>query len=436
MSTLYRAKYVLPMTDAGVIENGEVLVEDGRIQQVGQGIAASCPGVCVRDLGAVVLMPGFVNAHSHVEYTLSRNTYDGLSFWDWIESVGFRRDKTPSREVMLASARLGVELCASSGITCLGDCSYSGIAAEAMDMTGVRGIVYKELFGQSMGDDYAARFATVLDQISELQSRVSERIRVGLSPHTVYTTGADVLRLCANTCAELGVPVALHLAETRAEEDYTTSGTGPIADLRRRQGYEPMVSGVRSTQVLERAGLLRPGVSLAHCVQLPGEDIEMIRASGAGVVHCPRSNAYLGSGIFPMTAFREAGVSLGLGTDSAASCLTLDFFEEMRFALALHRAQTEDAGALLAKDVLEMATAGGAAALGIADVGRLEPGMRADMIAVDVSDMLPGEDIHLAVLSRTPSDVRLVVVDGVSVDMDVEARTRELRELMERSDIA
>ena len=411
------------------IENGEVWVEGGRIREVGQGIAAAHPDVAVRDLGKAALLPGFVNAHSHVEYTLSRNLFDGLNFWDWIESVGFKRDKTPPREVMLASARLGVELCAESGVTCFGDCSYSGIAAEAIDTLGARGVVFKELFGQSMGSDYPARVASILNDAQALQSRVSERVRIGISPHAVYTTNADVFKLCAESCAELDLPIGVHIAETAAETDYTVRGTGPIADLRRRQGYEPTVTGMRPLRVLEAAGLLRKGTILAHCVHLTDEEIDLVASSGASVAHCPRSNAYIGAGVAPLGQMRRAGVRIGLGTDSAASCLTLDFFEEMRFALGLHRAIAEDASTLLAKDVLKLATTGGAEALGLGDeVGRLEPGMRADMIAVDLSGMLPGENVYLAVVTRTPGDVKLRLVDGVEIEPDVDGRQSELRE--------
>jgi len=449
VSIIYRASYVLPMaspaclgaqspskyrdgSDAELIGSGEVWVEDGRIREVGQGISAAHPDVAVRDLGEAALLPGFVNAHSHVEYTLSRAPRDGMSFWDWIDAVGFRRDRTPSRELLAASARLGVELCAYSGVTCFGDWSYSGVAAEAIDAFGARGVVCAELFGQSMGADYRARVRSIVDEARALRSRLSERIRVGVSPHAVYTTNPEVLKLCADLCAELDMPIGVHVAETAAEAHYTLGGVGPIADMRRRQGYEPMISGKRPLGVLESAGLLREDTLLAHCIHLTDDEIDLIAASGASVAHCPRSNAYLGEGVMRLGRMREAGVRVGLGTDSIASCLTSDFFEEMRVALALHRASAEDAGALLAKDVLKLATVGGAEALGLdGEIGRLRPGMRADMIAVDLAGVLPGEDVHLAVISRSPSDVKLRLVDGVELTPDVAGRRSELRELME-----
>lgn len=429
--TIYRAEYVLPVS-ADPIVDGEVLVEDGRIGEVGTDVVAWHPDAAVCDLGRVVLLPGFVNAHSHIDYTMSRNRHDALNLWNWLARVGFRKGKVPGYDLILASARLGAAMCLRSGITCLGDCSFSGVAAEAMNELGLRGVVFREIFGQSMGEDYRPRFARALDEAREMQSAYGNAIRIGLSPHSVYTTNSEVLELCART----GLPIALHLSETRAEAEYTATGSGPIASLRRDSGYEPMASGKSPIDVVREAGLLREGVSLAHCVHLSEDDVALIAGSGSSVVHCPRSNARLGAGVAPIPELLEAGAVVGLGTDSAASCGELDFFDEMRFAVGVHRAVSEDAGVMLAKDVLEMATARGADALGVADTGRLGPGMRADMIAVDMCDILPGEDIHLALMSRSPADVRLVLVGGNPVEADVETHARELRDLMERAEIA
>lgn len=433
MSVIYRAKYLLPMTDAESIENGEVWVENGRIREVGQAITNFRPEAEVCDLGEAAILPGFVNAHSHIDPTLRRNSIDGLNLWDWLRELGFRRDTVPGPDLLLASARLGAAECARSGITCMGDCTISEAALDAIESVGLRGVVYKEVFGQTMGNQYQERMVYAVDEVVQLQERCSERLRIGLSPHSVYTSTPEVLKLCAEACAESHIPISVHLAETFAESDYTRLGVGPIADMRRESfGHEPMVSGLRPVRVLEEAGLLREGVSLAHCVHLTEDEIDLVARSGASIAHCPRSNAYLGAGIAPLRRFLQAGARIGIGTDSAASCLTLDFFEEMRFALAIHRAVAEDASTLLAKDVLKLATRGGAEALGLGnEIGRLEPGMRADMIAVGLGDMLPGEDIHLAVLSKSPADVILRMVDGARIQPDVEARAAELRELME-----
>jgi cytosine/adenosine deaminase-related metal-dependent hydrolase len=250
---------------------------------------------------------------------------------------------------------------------------------------------------------------------NELDARTSDRIAIGISPHSIYTSNRQTLELCAG----LDIPVSLHLAETRAETEYSISGTGPIADMRARMGYAPMASGLSPVRYLSETGLLRPGACLAHCVHVTSEEAGLIAGSGACVAHCARSNAYLGVGIAPLVGFLEADAVVGLGSDSAASCGRLDFFEEIRFALALQRAGAEDAGVLTAKSVLNLATMGGAAALGLSDrIGSLEPGKRADMIAVDVGDMLPGADPWLTVISKSPADVRMTLVDGAEIARD------------------
>jgi len=423
---IYRAKYVMPIS-GDIIENGEALVDGELIGAVGDGLSRLYPDEGVTDLGDCALMPGFVNAHSHIDYTLSRNTRDGLNFWDWIDAVGFRKGKTLPHEVILASARLGAAELALSGVTCLGDSSFSGAAADAITGLGLRGVVYQELFGQSMGDKWLEQCREALDSVSRMQQRLPERVRMGLSPHAVYTSNPEVLRFCADS----GLPVAMHAAETDAERDYCLSGTGPIAEWRMKLGCQPMISGKTPIRVIEDAGLLKPGVCLAHCVAVDEDEIAAIGRSGVGVAHCPRSNAFLGVGTAPIREFADAGASVGLGTDSAGSCGRLDFGEEMRFALSLARARAKDAGVMTAKDMLRMATQGGARVLGLDDrIGRLEAGMRADMVAIDMSRKLPEEDICLAVLNSSPRDVALALVDGVEVVRDgrlVQADMDELR---------
>ena len=128
-----------------------------------------------------------------------------------------------------------------------------------------------------MGDRYRERVLASMDEMRRMQAALPERVKVGLSPHSVYTSGIDMLRFCGDSCAKLGIPIAMHAAETRAESEYTTAGTGPIAAMRRESfGYEPMVSGLRPVRVLEAAGLLRKGTPLAHCVHLQDDEIDLI----------------------------------------------------------------------------------------------------------------------------------------------------------------
>ncbi|MEN6358027.1 MAG: amidohydrolase family protein [Armatimonadota bacterium] len=414
---IYKAAYIMTMA-GDPIEKGEVLIKDGLICDIGIRLSEKYLDEPICDFGNCVILPGFVNAHSHVDYTWSRNQYDALNLWNWLDNVGYKNGR-PEYDKALVSATFGTAECAYSGITCLGDSTLTGAAAEAMSLVGLRGIAYCELFGQSMGDNYAQDYAAKLNNLYELQARSSALVKVGLSPHTVYTSNIEVLELCAKSCSEIGIPISLHLAETWAEADYTMYGAGPIADWRVGMGYPPMITGLSPTLTLKKAGLLRKGVSLAHCVHVSDDDIDIIAHSGASVAHCPRSNAYLGCGIAPVTKLISAGAAVGLGTDSEGSCMRFDFFEEMRFALGMARASRQDAAVMTANDILRLATIGGAETLGLEGlVGTLEIGKRADMSVIDLSDTLPDEDLSLAVISRSPSDVVMVMVDGAEIVKD------------------
>lgn len=428
---IYRARWVIPRVGEE-FENGEILVRNGAIAEVGSNLAGAHSDEEVRDLGECALLPGFVNAHSHIDYTHSRGAADALNLWEWIDTVGFGPRRKPDYGAVALSAALGAAECALGGITCLGDATFTGAAAEAMQSVGLRGIAYREVFGQRMGADYEARFAEALNELMDARSRCSPLVRLGISPHSIYTSNHELLNLCAETCTKLRIPVAVHLAETSAEAGYALCGSGPIADWRRGLGFEPMASGLTPVRHAAEAGLLREGVCLAHCVHLSEDEVELVARSGVGVAHCPRSNGYLGAGVAPAPSMLRAGVRLGLGTDSAGSCLTIDMFEEMRFALGVHRAAAKDAGVITAKDVLRAATVGGAAALGLADsIGTLDSGKRADIVAIDLSDRLPGEDLYLSIVRRSPANVALVVVDGVEIAQRGRLLTLDIRSCRE-----
>ena len=316
---IYQGKYVIPIA-GDPSRNGQVLVRNGQICGVGVDLDKLHTGEDICDLSNCALLPGFVNAHSHIDYTLSQNTCDGLNLWDWLDNVAFGKGRVPDYGQLVQSATLGAAKCASSGITCVGDSSFSGAAADGLGAVGLRGIVYRELFGQSMGNEYREKFSKFTEDVRLKQSEFSGLIKVGISPHTIYTSNREVLELCANANVELGIPIALHLAETWAEAEYSISGTGPLADWRCKRGYRPMTSGLSPTRYLGEVGLLRRGVCLAHCVHIDEEEAELIAKSGASVAHCPRSNAFLGAGIAPLTSFIKNEIPVGLGTDSLASC--------------------------------------------------------------------------------------------------------------------
>ena len=390
------ADWVLPV-EAPPIADGAVAFENGRITAVG-----------VRDeLGSDVhydgaaIVPGFVNAHTHLEYAVYGGFGDGLAdFARWI-ALHTERKRRIGWDDYVAIARLGAAECLASGVTTVADCSYSGAAAVGAADVGLRARIYLEVFGTDPGD--------ALAQFEELPARVDGvDVELGISPHAPYSVSVDAYR----ACLELGLPVATHISESDSEVRYLHDGGGPWAGI--PWLVEP--AGTTGTRLLARAGLLRPGTIAAHCAVVDDEEIALLAAAGVSVAHCPRSNAAVGSGIAPLRELRAAGVVVGLGTDSPASAPSFDFFEELRAVVLLARARERKPDALSPSEALELATLGSARALGLeAEAGSLAVGKRADLAVVSLegSPYLPWEDPAAAVVfGGSPERVIATLVDG------------------------
>jgi 5-methylthioadenosine/S-adenosylhomocysteine deaminase len=394
------ADWVVPV-EGRPIRDGAVAIDDaGDIVAVGP---ADELGRGTHYPDAVVL-PGFVNAHSHLEYAVYAGFGDGLGFAEWI-GLHVERKQRIGLADMEAIARLGALECLRSGITTVGDCSFVGAAATACADLGLRGIVYLEVFGSST-EAISERFEPMRDRI---EPSLSDRVRLGISPHAPYTCTVELYR----ACAELDLPVATHLAESEAETAFLRSGTGgweSFADLL----VEPL--GTTGIRALADAGLLDSDVLAAHCVQADAEEIALLARHGVAVAHCPRSNALLGCGIAPLRDLIDAGIRVCIATDSPASTPSFDMFDEMRAAIAGARARERRPDALSAAEALELATLGGARALGLdGSLGSLAPGKRADLTVLSLADsaFVPWEDpVTAAVLGGSPDRVVATLVSG------------------------
>ena len=393
------ADWVLPV-EGEPIEVGAIAIEGGRIAAVG---TAAELGEGERFPDAAIL-PGFVNAHTHLEYAVYAGFGDGLSFGPWI-STHVERKRRLERTEMEAIARLGAAECLRSGVTTVGDLAFSGASAHACGELGLRAIVYLEVFGTEAAD--------ALRQFDEKReyvvSALSERVGLGVSPHAPYTCSTEVYAACAG----LDLPVATHLNESGDELDWLLHGRGPWQPFAEMLVEPDGQSGIRR---LAAAGLLDEGVVAAHCVKVDDEEVELLSRHGVAVAHCPRSNALLGCGIAPLQALRAAGLRVGIGTDGVSSVPSHDYFEELRTLVALARARDERADAISASEALELATLGGARALGReGEIGSLVPGKRADVTVVSLSGSpyLPWEDPAAAVVyGGAPERVLTTLVDG------------------------
>jgi len=393
------ADWVVPVEGEPIADGAVAIADDGTIAAVG---FASELGEGERHEGCVIL-PGFVNAHSHIEYAVYAGFGDGLPFVPWI-GMHVQRKEALGFDDMVAIATVGAHECLRSGVTTIGDCSFSGAAALAAAATGLRAIVYLEVFGHD---------ASALDRFHELHHVVepvlSDRVHAGVSPHAPYTCTLEVYE----ACAALGIPQATHFAESGAERDWLVDGAGDWSPLANLLVPPPGETGIR---LLADAGLLDQSLMAAHCVHADPDEIALLAAAGVGVAHCPRSNGYLGCGVAPLRELREAGVTVSIATDSPASTPSLDLFEEIRAAIVAARAREQRPDALTAADALELATLGGARVLGLDDrLGSLVPGKQADLTVISLagSPFDPVEDpVAASILGGSPERVAATLVAG------------------------
>ena len=394
------ADWVVPVEGAPIADGAVAIGDDGLIATIGSRAKL---GSDVHYPESVIL-PGFVNAHTHLEYAVYVGFGDGLGFADWI-GLHVQRKQRIDLEDMEAIARLGALNCLRSGITTVGDCSFSGAAATACAELGLRGTVYLEVFGET-DEPIRERFEPMRERIADA---LSDDVRLGISPHAPYTCTIELYR----ACAELGLPIATHLAESESETEFLRTGGGAW------QSFAEMLVpplGTTGIRAFAEAGLLDSNVLAAHCVKADEEEIALLAEHDVAVAHCPRSNAVLGCGVAPLHELREAGIRVCIATDSPASTPSFDMFDEMRAAVFGARAREGRPDALTGADALELATLGGARALGLEDsLGSLLPGKRADLTVLSLADtaFIPWEDpVTSAVLGGSPHGVVATLVSG------------------------
>ena len=399
-ATVYAADWVVPV-EGPPVPAGGVAVEDGRIIAVGP--AADLAGE-QRVFEDAVVVPAFVNAHSHLEYAVYAGFGDGFSFPPWIDLHVTRKRRLLDGDAV-AIARLGAAECLRSGIATIGDASFTGAAAAAAADLGLAGVVYLEVFG----DDPDAALSHFGELRDEVAGSLSERLAVGVSPHAPYTTSGAVYEACAG----LGLPLTTHLAESEAEQEWVLHGRGTMS-----AAAELLVppAGRTGISMLGELGLLGPNVLAAHCVHVDPEEIDLLARHDVAVAHCPRSNGILGCGAAPVADLLAAGARVSLGTDSPASTPSFDMFEEMRAAIYVARTREQRPDALSASTALELATLGAARALRLEhETGSLAAGKRADLAVVSLagSPFLPWEEPTTAVVfGGSPDRVLLTLVAG------------------------
>jgi 5-methylthioadenosine/S-adenosylhomocysteine deaminase len=348
-----------------------------------------------------VIIPGLINTHTHAPMVLYRGLADDLALMEWLTRYIFPAEaRTVSPDFVRAGTRLAALEMIQSGTTTYADMYYfEEEIARATKAAGLRGVL-----GQTIIQFPVADAKTPAEALARAEAFIAEfkgdaLITPAVAPHAVYTLDVQTLTAARDLSRRHGIPTLIHLAETADE-------------LKTAQ------DGFKSTPVgyLDRLGFLGAGVLAAHAVWVSEPEIALLRMRRVAVSHNPESNMKLASGTAPVTDYLRAGVSVGLGTDGAASNNDLDMFEAMRAASLLQKVRTGDPRALGAAAALELATIGGARALGLAaQIGSVEPGKRADLIAVSMSAarQTPMYDpiSHLVYTTRG-GDVQTTIVNG------------------------
>ncbi|MEP6717798.1 MAG: amidohydrolase family protein [bacterium] len=425
MTTIYSSQWIVPVSSPAFAD-GAIAVSDDRIAAMGtrQTIVEQFPEAEVRDFGLAAIVPGLINSHSHLELTAMRGFLENeeSDFFAWLRKLTVARLEHLTSDDLNVSAQWGACEAARAGVTCVADASDTAFESmKALRAVGLRGLVFQESFGPDprLAQENFARLQTKISQLRELETPL---VKCGVSPHAPYTVCGPQLEMIAQFALDENLPLTMHAAETLMEVSLLREGRGVFADGLRNRGIEWQPPEISPIQYLKQHGILTTRPLLAHCIQVDAQDLETLAETQTRVAHCPKSNSKLGHGVAPLLKFVEQGIAVGLGSDSVASNNVCDLIEEARYALLLARSHGAENGVacdLSAQDILQMATQGGARALGWQEqIGELKSGAQADFAVVSLAGghQLPVYDpVRTLIFSSGARDVVLTVVAGKEI---------------------
>ena len=440
MLTIYAATWVLPAVFPPIAD-GAIAIEGSKILGAGTRTALlqKYPSAHLKTFNDCAIIPGLVNAHSHLELTAMRGYLEKeeTDFFAWLRKLTVARLERMSLDDIYVSAMWGACEALRAGVTCVADASDVAVRSiRALKDVGLRGIVFQESFGPDP-NLVNENFQKLKVKISELRELESDLVKVGVSPHAPYTVCGKQLELIADYAQTEELPLMMHAAESAAEESLIREGCGIFAEGFVKRNIHWSAPKVSVIQYLRDRQILETQPLLAHCIRVDESDLEILAETKTKIAHCPKSNAKLGHGRAPFGAFLQKGIDVGLGSDSVASNNTCDILEEARFAALLGRLDAP----ISADQVFSAATIGGARCLKLGNtIGQLSEGGVADfaVLSLQGAHQLPVYDpVVAAIFSSSGRDVVMTVVagrevfrDGVIENVDEErlrARMSEVR---------
>ncbi len=413
------------MNGKGFIEDGALVIKNGKIAFVGKSTSATNIEAKIRiDAKGKAAMPGLINCHTHVPMTLFRGIAEDQPLDTWLKETIWPLETRLKSEDIYVGALLGCLEMIKSGTTCFADMYFhEDVVAKAVEKSGLRGVLAEgiiEAGNKALGEKMlyeSVNFA------KSFHGYADDRISAMLGPHAAYSCSSDMLVKISERASELNVGVHLHLAESKAM----------FREFEKKYGCSEV-------EFLDKIGFLKGHVLAAHCINLSKKDRHILSKRGVNVVYVPVANMKLGLGAAKIKDLTDLGVNVCLGTDGPASNNTLDVFETVKIAALLQKLTYLNPTVLPAYEALKMATVNGAKALGLErEIGSLEFGKKADIILIDLSKphLKPLHDIYANIVySACGSDVDTVIVDGKILMENRQVKTLDEQAVMEKAEKA
>jgi 5-methylthioadenosine/S-adenosylhomocysteine deaminase len=400
-----------------VLKDHSIGIEDGRIVEIKDKITGESDHVI--DGGGTLVMPGLVNAHTHLSMTLLRGVADDIPLMTWLQDHIWPIEANLNENHIKAGADLGIVEMIKSGTTCFNDMYWHmGVVAKSVENSGIRAALSTPLL-DVMGPDQRGKLLREGEALIK-QFQGHERITPFLGPHAPYTCSEELLLGVNDLHEKYGIGVHIHVSETEDE----------VENIKKEKGKPPFA-------YLDSLGFLNERVVAAHCVWVSEKEMEIMKKRDAKVAHNPVSNMKIAAGVAPVPKYLNRGITVGLGTDGAASNNNLDMFEDLKIAALLHKVYSKDPQAVPAETALEMATINGARTLSLDnEIGSIEVGKKADVIIIDLKKPqltpLTHPISHLVYAARG-SDVSHSIISGKIVMEDYELKTLDERRIMEEA---
>ncbi|MDH5460225.1 MAG: amidohydrolase [Candidatus Bathyarchaeota archaeon] len=414
---------ILPMNGKGFIENGALVIKNGKIAFIGKSTSATNVEAEIRiDAKGKAAMPGLINCHTHVPMILFRGIAEDQPLDSWLKETIWPLETRLKSEDIYVGALLGCLEMIKSGTTCFADMYFhEDMVAKAVEKSGLRGVLAEgiiEAGNKALGEkmlNESINFA------KNFRGYADSKVTVMLGPHAAYSCSPELLVKVWEKASELNVGLHIHLAESK--------------DMFRE--FEKKY-GSSEVEFLDEIGFLKGHVLAAHCINLSRKDMQILSKRSVNVAYVPVANMKLGLGAAKVKDLTDLGVNVGLGTDGPASNNTLDMFETMKIAALLQKLLYLDPTVLSAYEVLEMATIDGAKALGLDEkIGSLEVGKKADVILIDLSKphLKPLHDIYASIVySARGGDVDTVIIDGEILMKNRQMKTLDEQAVMEKAE--